>query len=206
MRRSELGRALRAAGRIARDNEFFLIGSQAIHACCRRPPAEVTLSQECDLYPKNRPETANRLDAELGRGSRFARRHGFYVDVVTPELASLPSGWARRLKPLRTGSVTALCLEVHDLAISKLAAGRLKDLEFVGALLCLGLAHPRTVRRRLGRLEGKPQQKRLRARLQAVLDDLGCPHLRSRPSDRRTIREPEQPEPGRRKGLPSAAS
>jgi hypothetical protein len=173
MRKRELRLALQSAGRIARENEFFLIGSQAIHAYCRRPPAEVTLSQECDLYPKHHPETASLLDAELGRGSRFARRHGFYVDVVTPELASLPAGWERRLRPLRAGVVTALCLEVHDLIVSKLAAGRLKDLEFVGALLRLRLARPGTVERRLARIGHASEQARLRGRLKAVLDDLG---------------------------------
>ena len=52
MKRSELQEALRAAAHVARESEFILIGSQAIHACCRRPPAEVLLSQECDLYPR----------------------------------------------------------------------------------------------------------------------------------------------------------
>jgi hypothetical protein len=119
MKKRELETALRAAGKVAQEVEFFLIGSQAIHAYCRRSPAEVLLSQECDVYPKNRPETAGLLDAQLGRGSRFARLHGFYVDVVTPELASLPTGWESRLKLMRFGRVTALCLEVHDLVVSK---------------------------------------------------------------------------------------
>jgi len=173
MRKGELKLALRAAGRVARDHEFFLIGSQAIHALGGRPPAEVTLSQECDLYPKNRPEAANLLDAELGRGSRFARQQGFYVDIVTPELASLPTGWDGRLRPLRAGAVTAHCLEVHDLVVSKLAAGRLKDLEFIGALFRLRLANPRIVSHRLRQLPSRRDQPRLRARLRAVLDDLG---------------------------------
>ena len=77
MKRRELELAIRAAGRIARDSEFLRLGSQAVHAHCQLPPAEVLLSQECDLYPRNRPETANLLDGELGRGSAFARRHGF---------------------------------------------------------------------------------------------------------------------------------
>jgi len=94
------------------------------------------------------------------------------VDVVTPELANLPAGWKRRLIPLRAGAITALCLEVHDLVVSKLAAGRLKDLEFVGALFRLGLANPRTVRSRLQRLADRRAQPRLRARLHVVLDDL----------------------------------
>lgn len=73
MKRKELELAIKAASRVAREQDFFLIGSQAVHASCRRAPAEVLLSQECDLYPRTRPETSNVLDAELGRGSRFAR-------------------------------------------------------------------------------------------------------------------------------------
>jgi len=172
MTKSELERALRLAARIARDDEFYLIGSQAVYGYCPRPPAEVRLSQERDLYPKNRPEAANLINGELGRRSRFARDHGFYVDVVTPELATLPQGWQRRLKPLRVGRITALCLEVHDLLISKLAAGRLKDLEFVGALLRLRLADPKVVRKRIGQCPSPNERARLRVRLQAVVADL----------------------------------
>jgi len=49
MKRQELKTALRAAARVARQSEFILIGSQAIHAHTRRPPAEVLLSQECNM-------------------------------------------------------------------------------------------------------------------------------------------------------------
>src|SRR5260221_3710331 len=126
MRKRELEITLRAAGKIAREVEFFLIGSQAVHAHCRRPPAEVLLSQECDIYPKNRPETANLIDTQLGRRSKFARDHGFYADVVTPAIASLPVGWDRRLKVFHAGPVTALCLDVNDLVVSKRRQAGLK--------------------------------------------------------------------------------
>jgi hypothetical protein len=172
MRKRELEKTLRAAGRIAKEEEFFLIGSQAVHAYCLRPPAEVLLSQECDLYPKNRPETANLLHAQLGRGSRFARSHGFYADVVTPEIASLPFGWQSRLKPLQVGRITALCLDIHDLVVSKLAAGRLKDREFIGALSRRKLITSTMVRRRIRLFPVARDQSMLRARFQAVLDDL----------------------------------
>lgn len=175
MKRQELERTLRHAARLACEREFYLIGSQALHAYCRRPPAEVLLSQECDLYPKHRTETANLLDAQMGRGSPFARRNGFYADIVTPELASLPRGWERRLSPFRTGGVIAHCLEIHDLLISKLAAGRLKDLEFAGALYQLRLADPRQTRRRLRQVQDERARVRLRSRLQAVLEDLRQP-------------------------------
>jgi hypothetical protein len=175
MKKRELEIALRAAARVARETEFFVIGTQAVHAYCLRPPAEVLVSQECDLYPKHRPETALALDQALGRGSTFARRHGFYIDVVAPEIATLPAGWRSRLKTLRVGQITAFCLEVHDLVVSKLAAGRLKDLEFVGALLSFDLASWKPLRRRIGQLHLARDRTRVRARLRAVLDDLDLP-------------------------------
>ena len=152
MKKHELKTALKAAAEVAREREFVIIGSQAIHAQCRRPPAEVLLSQECDLYPRTHPEAATLLDRKLGRNSAFARKHGFYVDVVTPEIATLPEGWEKRMKPLRVGLITAFCLEIHDLLASKLAAGRLKDLELAGAILKLRLARVRILRARIAKL------------------------------------------------------
>ena len=172
MKRRELEIALRAAARVSGEHEFFLIGSQAVHAYCRRPPAEVLLSQECDLYPRNRSETATFLHFQLGRGSAFARRHGFYVDVVTPEIASLSHGWEKRLKPLRLAKVTAYCLEIHDLLVSKLAAARLKDLEFAGALLKRRMADATSLRRRINQFPLKRERPRLRAQLKIVLQNL----------------------------------
>src|SRR5688572_24779725 len=107
MKKRELEKALQAAGKITGETEFFVIGTQAVHAYCRRPPPEVLLSQECDIYPKTRPATATLLAAKLGRGSSFARVHGFYVDVVTPEIATLPEGWEKRVKRFRTRDATA---------------------------------------------------------------------------------------------------
>lgn len=172
MKRRELEVALRAAARVSREHEFFLIGSQAVHASCRRPPAEVLLSQECDLYPRNHTGTAGLLHFELGRGSKFARRHGFYVDVVSPEIASLPNGWEKRLKPLRLAGVTAYCLELHDLLVSKLAAGRLKDLEFAGAVLKRRIADATSLRRRINQFPLEHERPRLRAQLSLVLLNL----------------------------------
>lgn len=172
VKRSELQTALRAAGRVARQSEFILIGSQAVHAHCLRPPAEVLFSQECDLYPRTHPQAANLLDTELGRNSAFARQHGFYVDVVTPDLATLPEGWEKRLKPFRAGLITAFCLEVHDLLASKLAAGRLKDLELAGALLKLRLGKTSVLRRRLAALPLASDRQKTRLRLKVVLEAL----------------------------------
>jgi hypothetical protein len=185
MRRSQVGRLLRQAGKITKESEFFLIGSQAVHAVMSRPPAEVLLSRECDLYPKNRPEVADLIHRELGPASRYARTEGFYADVVTPKLATLPAGWESRLKRLRLGPVTAWCLELHDLVVSKLAAGRLKDLEFAAALLALGFVQRPVLSRRISRLASRIEADRIRSRLEVVLDDL------------RSTREPTKVRPRR---------
>jgi hypothetical protein len=148
---------------VAREREFYIIGSQAVHAHCKRPPAEVLLSQECDLYPRTHPQAAALLDRELGRNSGFARKHGFYVDVVAPEIASLPEGWEQRVRSFRVDRITASCLEMEDLLASKLVAGRLKDLEFSGAILRLRLAKVSTLRTRIAKLTP------VSAREQAVL-------------------------------------
>ena len=48
----------------------------------------------------------------------------------------LPEGWKERLIPVRnanTRGATGLCLEIHDLLISKYVAGREKDRRFARA-------------------------------------------------------------------------
>lgn len=177
MKRNELKTALKAAARVAREQEFLLIGSQAVHAHCHHPPAEVLLSQECDLYPRNHPEVAALLDRELGRNSAFARKHGFYVDVVRPEIATLPEGWEKRMKRFHVGSITAFCLEIHDLLASKLAAGRLKDLELAGAILKLRLASIRTLRARIAKLLPVSANADALCSLTSVLRDVGRIHI-----------------------------
>ncbi|MFA5508820.1 MAG: DUF6036 family nucleotidyltransferase, partial [Vulcanimicrobiota bacterium] len=55
-----------------------------------------------------------------------------------PATAILPNGWKQRLIPLNnenTQGVTGWCLHPLDIAISKLVAGRPKDLEYVSALI-----------------------------------------------------------------------
>ena len=64
----------------------------------------------------------------------------------------MPSGWEDRLVTVETeatGGGRGLCLEVHDLASSKIAAGREKDLEFVDAMLFHGLTSVAMLRARI---------------------------------------------------------
>lgn len=77
------------------------------------------------------------IDGTIGEASPFQRAFGYYAHGVDESTAMLPEGWRDRLI-LVTGENTRLvrgwCLETHDLAIAKYAAGREKDLEFTSAL------------------------------------------------------------------------
>jgi hypothetical protein len=67
------------------------------------------------------------------------------VDETT---ATLPVGWNQRLVPIRnpnTSGATGWCLEVHDLAASKLVAGREKDFDFIRILLRNAMIRPETM-------------------------------------------------------------
>ena len=145
MKKSELELALSAAGRIARDREFIVFGSQSILGTVAKPPKACLVSQEVDLYPRNHPQAMTLIVDGLGRRSAFFRKNGFFVDCVAPELAAFPEGWTERLAPFhtkRTGGVTGWCVELHDVVASKLVAGRVKDLNYVRALFAAKLIRP----------------------------------------------------------------
>ncbi len=155
MTKSELEDLLRRAGKIARDQDFFLIGSQALRGISPVIPRDFPKTYEADLYPRRYPQAWGLLRTELGNTSTFFKRRGYYLDCVDPGLATLPDGWTERLIPFRTprtGGVTAWCLEPHDLFASKLSAWRSKDEDFLAAMLRHKFAKPEIVRRRIAEL------------------------------------------------------
>ena len=84
------------------------------------------------------PERWNLVDGVLGELSPFDETFGYFADGVEEKTAILPSGWKNRLIKIEnrnTDNVCGLCLEPHDLMVSKLMAGREKDLEFVSIAL-----------------------------------------------------------------------
>ena len=106
-------------------------------------PQELRVSVEADVFPKNRPERWDLIDGSIGEGSPFHATYGYYAQGVAEDTATLPSGWKERLVAVNntnTRGATGLCLEVHDLLISKYVAGREKDLHFVREAIRAGLA------------------------------------------------------------------
>jgi hypothetical protein len=152
MKRSELEHLIRAAGRIAGDREIVVIGSQSVLGQFPDAPPVLRRSMEGDLYQKSKPELADKVDGAIGEGSRFHEQFGYYAQGVGPDTAVLPRGWRRRLVRVEnenTRGYAGLCLEVHDLAISKYAAGREKDIEFTRELARHEMTDRRTLLKRL---------------------------------------------------------
>lgn len=152
MKRSELEHILRAAGAIAQDREVIVIGSQSVLGQFPQAPVALLASMEADVFPRNVPERAELIDGAIGEGSLFHEQFGYYAQGVDERTATLPRGWQSRLVPVtneNTGGITGLCLEVHDLAISKYVAGRPKDLAFTRELARHHMTSLETLRSRL---------------------------------------------------------
>lgn len=138
MTRSNLEHIIRAAGTIADDSDIVVIGSQAVLGQFPDAAPELLVSMEADVWPRNRPERSDLIDGSIGEGSPFEREFGYYAHGVDATTAVLPRGWERRLVLVtgeNTRNVRGWCLETHDLAVSKLVAGRPKDLEFLAAVI-----------------------------------------------------------------------
>lgn len=141
MKKRHVDHVLRAAGRITGERRFIIIGSQALHGRFPDLADEIGVSVEVDLIAGEHPERGELLNA-IGQDSQFHATFGYYADPVDMRTAVLPADWQSRLVPLSagdTGGVEGLCLDPHDLVISKYVAGREKDLEFNGAIARRGL-------------------------------------------------------------------
>lgn len=112
----------------------IIVGSQAIFAITDVPPEIVRKSVECDiLLLKNLAKMRPKLDEKLGIFSEHQQKTGFYADILGLATVVLPDGWEKRIVELKdeNNKIAAYCVEIHDVAVSKLMAGREKDFEFL---------------------------------------------------------------------------
>lgn len=139
MTRDEFEHVIRAAAAIVGD-DIVVIGSQAILAQHPDAPSALLVSQELDVYPRSHPERADDIDGAIGELSAFHDTYGVYAHGVGPDTPIAPAGWESRLIRIdvpsvhsSSGTVTAWCMEAHDLVLSKIAANRPKDIAFARA-------------------------------------------------------------------------
>jgi hypothetical protein len=152
MQRLQLEHVIRAASAITGEGEIVIIGSQAVLGQFPDAPADLLASIEADVFTFRSQLDAELIEGSIGEGSPFHQSFGYYAHGVGEETAILPTGWKDRLVAVRnenTGDGCGLCLEVNDLAVAKLVAGRDKDLAFVNGLLRHKLASTAMVEARL---------------------------------------------------------
>ncbi len=172
MRRDQLEHAIRASCQIIGRDEVIVVGSQAILASYdeKQLPADATMSLEVDILPisddhEETTEMADLLEGIAGEFSRFEETHGFSIDGVDLNTATLPDGWRNRLIRVQNPNTappeggpefTGWCLEKHDLCVAKLCAFREKDVNFVSALMKAGLVDTEHI---ANRLQSVPRNK-----------------------------------------------
>jgi hypothetical protein len=157
--RQQLAHLLRSACAVARDADVLVLGSQSILGSFDEEdlPSAATASQEADIAFIDDPgrKKADQVEGAIGEMSTFHEEHGIYAEGVDIEVAILPDGWKDRLVSWELQSSQPAephFLDPHDLAVSKLAAGRDKDRDFVLALIHGGLLDVAVIRKRASML------------------------------------------------------
>jgi hypothetical protein len=174
VKRKEFEHAVRAAAAVLGADELLVIGSQALHGSVESDlPEEALRSVEVDVAALEDPggRKADLIDGAIGEASMFHATFGYYAQGVEAVTAVLPGGWQDRLARFETAGtrgVVAWCLEPHDLWISKMIAGRPKDLEFGRALLERRIVKPAELMKRLQDVDvGEPIRERIAGKIRA---------------------------------------
>jgi uncharacterized nucleotidyltransferase DUF6036 len=170
MTRDQLEHLIRAAAVIADDDTIVIVGSQSVLGQFPDAPQPMRISMEADLFPLNHPERADLIEGSIGELSPFHQTFGYYAQGVSEETAVLPQGWKERLIVVRnenTRGAKGLCLEIHDLLVSKVVAGREKDFAYFEVAAKNHMADPEELLRRLGTVEIAPE---VREKARAVIE------------------------------------
>ena len=185
MKKQHVDHVLRSAGAITGAKEFIILGSQSLHGTYPDLPDEIVRSIEVDLIARDQRERTEWLNA-IGVDSPFHEQFGYYADPVDESTSVLPKGWKNRLVPLSPGdaqNVRGLCLDPHDLAISKYVARREKDVQFTRELVRRGLLDKTKL---ISLLEVTPVDKETKTRIRNHVEvDFAPPSPASSTSHRR---------------------
>lgn len=171
MRKSDLFELVRQIKVITSDEMPIIVGSQAVHLVTDFPPEIIQQSIECDfLFSSGKSETRIEINKKLGVFSNFQLEYGFYADALGLATVILPTGWRERLQPFKdeSGEIIALVAEIHDIAVSKLIAGREKDFLFLKELFLREFIEIDIFIKRVLLVKEMPQSSVLPSRLESL--------------------------------------
>jgi hypothetical protein len=186
--RVQLEHIIRASGEIAEAQDVIILGSQSIlgqfpdlsdllhtsdtvDISLRKKSQTILLrSIEVDVLIPDDEEKADVIDGAIGELSSFHHTYGYYAQGVDSTTAMLPNGWKDRLILVcneNTNNIRGHCVEIHDLLIAKLYAGRQKDIEFFHAAIQLRIITEKIL---LERLDMTPISDGHKMRIQRTIE------------------------------------
>lgn len=132
MKREDLRRLFSRARELCGHTEYVVLGSLAVLGHEGRVPPRMAASLDVDAFTRDDPGRIFDLAADLGQGSPFDARYGYYLDPISPEVATLPDGWESRLARIELEpDLVAWFLEPNDAAVSKYARLEPRDREWI---------------------------------------------------------------------------
>jgi hypothetical protein len=150
MNLKQLEHVLVESSKLTNHRNFVVVGSLSVMGAVIEPPADMVMSVDVDFYLKFDPERIDEIALQLGEGSAFEQKHGYYADPLSPKVLSLPEGWESRLIPLPLQSgVVGWFLDPNDAACAKLIRGAQNDQRWIKAGLNSGILNAGIVLARL---------------------------------------------------------
>ena len=164
MYRNQLQHVIIEIGRRFDLKDIYIVGSAAILATMPDPPeGELTATRDVDVIPpRDEEHLADQISFVLGEASDFDAQYGYYAQGVTSKTVEYaPIDWRSRTIDIKVGGIVGRCMDPTDLILSKLGAGRPKDLEFARAAAKLGLSDAKILLDRLVHVQCSEQLRRL---------------------------------------------
>jgi hypothetical protein len=145
----DLSRLFARARELCGETDYVVLGSLAVLGYAGEVPARMAASIDVGAFTKGDPERVFEIDTSLGQGSPFEAEHGYYLDPISPHVATLPAGWeARLVRRQLEPELVAWFLEPHDAAVSKYARLEPRDREWIRPGLRTGVLRAPILERR----------------------------------------------------------
>src|SRR5512143_1094162 len=120
MRREDLRRLFARARELSGETDYVVFGSLAALGHAAEVPPRMAASLDVGAFGKSDPSRIFELAPSLGQGSPFEAEHGYYLDPISPRVATLPAGWEGRLVRIELEpALAAWFLDPNDAAVSK---------------------------------------------------------------------------------------
>jgi hypothetical protein len=140
MNREDLRRLFARARDLCGHTDYVVLGSLAVLGHTGSVPPRMIASLDVDAFTRRDPGRIFDLTAELGQGSPFEAEHGYYLDPISPQVATLPDRWESRLIRIDLqADLVCWFLEPNDAAVAKYARMEPRDREWIRPGLQAGI-------------------------------------------------------------------